>query len=133
MSVNLETVGGNGTFDQVIAGSSPQIQALAIKCRALIADVLPGATEVPWAKQRTVGYGVGPKKMSEHFCYIAPQKTHVNIGFFYGALLDDKECLLEGSGKMLRHIKIRSSENLGNPAVRALIKQASGVLPNLDA
>ena len=53
--------------------------------------VMPGITEVPWAQQKTVGYGVGPKKMSEHFCYIAPAKKHVNLGFMYGADLPDPE------------------------------------------
>jgi hypothetical protein len=33
---------------------------------------MPGVTEVPWVAQKSAGYGVGPKKMSEHFCYIAP-------------------------------------------------------------
>ena len=74
---------------------------------------------------------VGPKKMSEHFCYLAPFKKHLNLGFFYGADLPDPQGLLEGAGKDLRHIKIRSTEQLQQPAVRALIEQASRHLPKL--
>jgi hypothetical protein len=36
---------------------------------------MPDVVEVPWPRQRVIGYGVGPKKMSEHFCYVAVHKT----------------------------------------------------------
>jgi len=130
-ALDIKTVGGNGSFDDVIAASPPEIQKLAQAARALLADVMPGITEVPWARQKIAGYGVGPKKMSEHFCYLAPFKKHLNLGFFYGADLPDPQNLLEGAGKELRHIKIRSAEQLRHPAVRELIERASGHLPKL--
>jgi hypothetical protein len=40
--------------------------------------------------------GVGPKKISEHFCYVAVHKDHVNFGFNCGAELSDPEGLLRG-------------------------------------
>ena len=129
--LKITTVGGNGNFDEVIAAASPEIQALAREARALLSDVMPGIVEVPWARQKIAGYGVGPKKMSEHFCYLAPFKKHLNLGFFYGADLADPQNLLEGTGKELRHIKIRSAEQLRQPAVRELIERASGHLPKL--
>ena len=69
--------------------------------------------------------------MTEHFCYIAPQSKHINLGFMYGAELDDPDGLLEGTGKLLRHIKIRSVDDLRVPAVRGLIEQSSKHLPKL--
>ena len=129
---SVKTVGGNGTFDDVIAQATPEIQALARAARELLADVMPGITEVPWARQKIAGYGVGPKKMSEHFCYIAPFKKHLNLGFFYGAHLPDPENLLEGKGADLRHIKIRKVEDLQQPALRQLVESASGYLPKLQ-
>ena len=129
--LNIKTVGGNGSFDDVIAQAPPEIQSLAQAARALLADVMPGITEVPWARQKIAGYGVGPKKMSQHFCYIAPFKKHLNLGFMYGARLPDPESLLEGRGADLRHIKIRSAADLERPALRALIEEASRTLPKL--
>ncbi len=129
--LNIKTVAGNGDFEEVIASANPDIQALARAARALLADVMPGITEVPWARQKIAGYGVGPKKMSQHFCYLAPYKKHLNLGFFYGADLPDPQNLLEGEGKELRHIKIRSAEELQQPAVRTLIERASRHLPKL--
>jgi len=129
--LNIKTVGGNGSFDDVIAQAPREIQSLAQAARALLADVMPGITEVPWARQKIAGYGVGPKKMSQHFCYIAPFKKHLNLGFMYGARLPDPESLLEGRGADLRHIKIRSAADLERPALRALIEEASRTLPKL--
>jgi hypothetical protein len=66
----------------------------------------------------------GPKKVSEHFCYIAFHKDHVNLGFNQGAELPDPAALLEGPGKTLRHTKITGPENLAQPALRKLVDAA---------
>ncbi|MCY3832840.1 MAG: DUF1801 domain-containing protein [Chloroflexi bacterium] len=129
--LHIKTVGGNGSFEDVIAQAPPEIQSLARAARALLADVMPGITEVPWARQKIAGYGVGPKKMSQHFCYIAPFKKHLNLGFMYGAHLPDLENLLEGKGADLRHVKIRKPADLERPALRVLIEEASRTLPKL--
>lgn len=129
--LDIKTVGGNGTFNDVIAAAPPEVQSLAHAARALLADVMPGVTEVPWARQKIAGYGVGPKKMAQHFCYIAPFRKHLNLGFMYGAHLPDPQSLLEGSGADLRHIKIRRAEDLEEAGVRELIEAASRFLPKL--
>lgn len=129
--LDIKTVGGNGRIEDVIAAASPEIQALAHAVRALLADMMPGITEVPWARQKIAGYGVGPKKMSQHFCYIAPFKKHLNLGFMYGARLPDPHNLLEGQGADLRHIKIRNAADLERAGLRELIAEASRTLPKL--
>ena len=112
-------------FDEIVAGVSPQARELARQARTLIEEIYPGVVEVPWPKQRVIGYGVGPKKMSEHFCYISVSKDHINLGFMYGAELPDPENLLGGTGKLLRHIRITEPEQLSNPALHELLKVAS--------
>jgi hypothetical protein len=57
--------------------------------------------------------------------YIAPFKAHVNLGFFQGADLPDPAALLEGTGKGLRHVKLKTLDALGQPSVIALIQAAS--------
>ena len=61
-------------FDEALAGSGPRARDLAMRTRALIRAVMPEVVEVPWPRQRVIGYVVGPKKMSEHFCYVAVQR-----------------------------------------------------------
>jgi hypothetical protein len=58
------------------------------------------------------------------FGYVNTFKAHVNVGFFYGALLADPAGLLEGSGKRMRHVKLRPGSELDNKALRALIAAA---------
>ncbi len=115
----------NGGFDEALAGSGPRVRDLATRVRALIRTVMPEVVEVPWPRQRVVGYGVGPRKMSEHFCYVAFHKDHVNLGVDYGAELPDPEGLLQGTGKLMRHTRVNTPEDLSNPALRRLLEVAS--------
>lgn len=121
----MRTVDTYGSFDDILTASSPHAQELARYLRALIIEVFPAVVEVPWPRQHVAGYGVGPKKMSEHFCYIAAQKDHVNLGFYYGAELPDPDGLLKGPGKRLRHTKITQRSDIEQPALRTLIEVAS--------
>ncbi len=120
----MKTIETHGTFEEVIDDSNPEVQAIARHLRQLIIEIFPEVIEVPWPKQGIAGYGVGPKKMSEHFCYVGTQSNRVNLGFFYGADLTDQEGLLEGTGKNLRHVKVKSLEQAEQASVRALIQRA---------
>lgn len=111
-------------FTAIISAFSPDVQAVARVGRALIFDVLPQTVEVPWVRQKIIGYGTGPKKMSEHFAWIAPAKAHVTFGFYYGAELPDPDALLEGTGKLLRHVKLRTLADVERPPLRALLEVA---------
>ncbi len=113
-----------GTFEELMADSSSDIKQIADNLKDLIQDVHPDAVEVVRLGDRAACYGVGPKKMSEAHTYIMPHKQHVNLGFFYGASLDDPSGLLEGSGKKMRHIKVRSIEEVSIAGIKALIEAA---------
>jgi len=56
--------------------------------------------------------------------YISVCAKHINLGFYWGAQMDDPEGVLEGSGKQLRHIRISSQADLGTPIVRAYLRWA---------
>jgi hypothetical protein len=122
----------NKEFEEMLATASPDVANLARQAKAVIQAVMPDVVEVVWLNQRISGYGVGPKKMSEQFCYIALFKERINLGFYYGSDLPDPQNLLEGSGKSLRHVKISRSEQLESPALRDLVVAASQHLPNLN-
>jgi hypothetical protein len=62
--------------------------------------------------------------MSEAYAYIMPLKDRVNLGFYHGVDLPDPETILEGTGKRLRHVKVRSLAAAGETAVRALLTAA---------
>jgi hypothetical protein len=121
----MRTIDDYGTFEGALARASAQARGLAYQLRQLVADVMPEVVEVPWPKMRMASYGVGPKKKTEHFCYISAQKDDVNLGFYYGAELPDPEGLLRGQGKLLRHVKIREPKIIGSRALRDLLEVAS--------
>jgi hypothetical protein len=58
------------------------------------------------------------------FGYVNSFKSHVNVGFFYGAVLDDPAGLLEGSGKRMRHVKLNPGRQLNAPALGDLVDAA---------
>ena len=58
------------------------------------------------------------------FAYVGVFKAHVNVGFFQGASLDDPARLLEGTGKRMRHVKLRPGADIDAAALIALIDAA---------
>jgi hypothetical protein len=58
------------------------------------------------------------------FAYVNAFKAHVNVGFNFGAELDDPAGLLEGAGKRMRHLKVRWGEPANAPAINGLIGAA---------
>jgi hypothetical protein len=58
------------------------------------------------------------------FAYVGALRVHVNVGFFHGAVLPDPAALLEGTGKHMRHVKIKPGLALDGPLLEALIDAA---------
>ena len=58
------------------------------------------------------------------FAYVDAFTSHVNIGFFRGAELPDPAGLLEGTGKVMRHVKVRPDEDVDAVALTDLIESA---------
>lgn len=58
------------------------------------------------------------------FGYVDAFTAHVNVGFFRGAELPDPQRLLEGTGRFMRHVKIRPGERVDDGALRELIRAA---------
>ncbi len=58
------------------------------------------------------------------FCYVNSFTAHVNVGFFLGAELPDPRGLLEGTGKFMRHVKIKPEGEVDAVALTKLIEAA---------
>jgi hypothetical protein len=58
------------------------------------------------------------------FGYVNAFTSHVNVGFFHGAALPDPAHLLQGSGKSMRHVKLRPGTAVNNAALHRLIEVA---------
>ena len=120
----MQSVSQDSSFGDVIASFSPEMQELARRLHDLIEEIHPEAVEVLWPKQKIAGFGVGPKKMTEHYSYIAPQTKHINLGFNHGTSLSDPEGLLEGTGKASRHVKVYTIAETKQSGLRELLREA---------
>ena len=58
------------------------------------------------------------------FGYVNAFKAHVNVGFFLGTELADPQGLLEGTGKFMRHVKLRPDREVNAMALKKLIQTA---------
>jgi hypothetical protein len=58
------------------------------------------------------------------FAYVNVFRSHVNVGFFHGAALADPAGLLEGTGKYMRHVKVKPGLALDGRSLEALIAAA---------
>lgn len=114
----------HGTFADVLAVASAALRPLCEHLRATIRELHPQTVEVVWPRQRIASFGVGPKKMTEHYCYLQVHGTHVNLGFYHGAELPDPQRMLDGTGKALRHVKLPDVEGARRAPVMALLRAA---------
>ena len=119
------------TVEQFLSTYPPDVQAIAEKARALIQEIVPDVQERVYEAYKTIGYGSGTK-MDAMFCYIAPLKDRINLGFYRGVVLKDEDKLLEGTGKLLRHVKVRSMADVEKPALRQLIVEAVAELERVS-
>lgn len=96
------------------------LQALA----AVVRRAAPEACELLFANYIVGSLFTFTGKMGGAFCHCVAYENHVNLGFNRGVELEDPTQLLEGTGKLIRHVRIDKLATLKKPAVKALIRQA---------
>jgi hypothetical protein len=104
-----------------LAGADSATADLARRTCALVTDVLPDA--VVTVDADLVGFGTAPGYKGLHFT-VAAYRAHVTLGIARGATLPDPAGLMEGKGKVHRHVKIRAAGDLDRPELRALMESA---------
>jgi len=87
--------------------------------RALVKKTLAGCEEYvnPWKIPSFDSDGT--------VCGFMTGKEHVTFIFMRGATLPDPEGLLEGTGKSVRHVKVRTTADVKKPALKKLIAEAA--------
>jgi hypothetical protein len=109
---------------QFLKRFDPAIRELALDARELVLKVLaPSNESILDVYVLAMNYGFS-ERMKDQVVYIGVYTKHINLGFYWGARIDDPEGMLEGSGKQLRHIKIKSQADLGTPLIRDYLRSA---------
>jgi hypothetical protein len=98
-----------------------EVRALALAARELVQELVPGASELVDASARVMGYGYGPG-YKDTICTLILSQHGVKIGVARGTELPDPSGLLQGSGKVHRHVPIRELADLRQPGLKPLLK-----------
>ena len=117
----MRTAGTNKAVADLLQPYSPEVQKLALATRAFVLRVIPKAIEMVDTKSKLIGFGFGTG-YKDMICSLMPAKTWVTLGIGWGSELPDPEGLLEGSGKVHRHVKLKNESDLKVPALEALLK-----------
>ena len=108
------------SFDEYLKDQSPKNQAIIRALRRFVKRAQPGLDEaVKWGNGCWIGRD-GP------VAYVYSATGYVQFGFFRGSSLKDPKGLLEGSGRYVRHTKVRASSGIDERAFAALLRQAAG-------
>ncbi len=107
-------------FAKLLAEKAPDVAATARAVRGAVKEAMPAAVE-------QIDFGNGllalgrSRAMRDLLFAIIPHKAHVNLQLADGADLPNPDGSIEGTGKRIRHVKVRSVEGASSPAVRAAI------------
>ncbi len=107
--------------ERLLARHGPTVQAVARALRDLIRREFEGAVERVDFGNRLLAYGRSMKMRDLTFA-VVPHSAHVNLQLADGVDLPDPTDIVEGTGKRIRHVKIRSVEQAASPPVREIVR-----------
>lgn len=108
----------NAQVTTYIDKASPEQKKIMQLIRKLIHEAVPGATE-------QYKWGRPVFRLNRDFAYLQITKSHVNLGFFNFEKLDDPEGRLEGSGKSMRHVKLKTPDDIDTGVFKKWFKTSA--------
>ena len=109
------------TVEQYIEQASAPAAEILRSARRLILGTLPDVEErMKW------GAPIYRMPSGQDVCYLYGGKEHVNLGFLFGAQLDDPEGLLEGAGqKDSRHVRLDGPDLVHESAIVGFLQDSA--------
>ena len=107
-------------FDRHLDATAPDVADIARALRLTVLEGFPDAVETFDAADGLLAIGTGRSMRAFSFAII-PHRAHVNLQLADGATLPNPDGRIEGTGKRVRHVKVRSVEDARAPWVRAAI------------
>lgn len=112
-------------IEEFIAKYSPEIAKQLRETRTRLRSFFPSGFELVFNNYNALVFGISPtEQASEAFISIAGYPRWVTLFFLRGAKLRDPKGLLEGSGKQVRSIRLKTPADINKPEVESLIAQA---------
>jgi hypothetical protein len=95
----------------------PELQPVVAMIRELMKECAPNVSEV-------ISYGIPAYKANRILAVISPTRNDITFSFSRGAEFEDKYGLLQGVGKVSKHVKIKNLAVANKDALRYYIQQA---------
>ena len=138
---HVERLGGGGSdtdgaaaqleadVERLLADRPPEIQAIARALRATVRAAFPEAIESVDFPDRLIAFGRSDRMRGLLFAIVA-HASWVNLQLADGADLPDPTGIVEGTGKRIRHVKVRSVEQAASEPVVAIIQAQLAARPS---
>jgi hypothetical protein len=107
-------------FDRHLDATASSLADIAQALRRTVLDGFPAAIEVFDAGDGILVFGTG-RSMRDFLFAIIPHKMHINLQLADGVDLPNPDGRIEGTGKRIRHVKVRTVEDAGAPWLRAVV------------
>ena len=112
-------VGQRTAPELILAGHAAAVVAVANAARGQILAMIDGVVETGHPRRKRIEL-----RRRGTFAFVAPMADHVRLGFEHGYALPDPAGLLEGEGGKVRHIVLRTVDQLSSRGVKLLISAA---------
>ena len=109
------------SWDENLASHTPEVQAAARALEALIRGELPDIVAHYDPGNGLLAFGRS-MKMHDLLFALIPHTSWVNLQLADGALLPNDDGLIEGTGKRIRHVKVRAVSAGAEPRLREVIR-----------
>ena len=107
-------------FEHFLAGSTPEVAAVARAVRQAVLDHFPDSIE--WFDPGNGLLAIGATRSMKGLLFaIIPHRSHVNLQLVDGVDVPNPFGRVEGTGKRARHVKVRSIEDAAAPWLSAAI------------
>jgi hypothetical protein len=116
------------SLDDLLVEVTPPVREIALHGRDVLRGLLPGTIEQIDLPARLIAFG-RDRTLKGQVCGLTLHKAHANLMFARGTALEDPAGLLEGTGKLARHVKLREPDAIDRPEVRELVLQAARLTP----
>ncbi len=112
-------------LEQFLSRYDPEVARTARRALTNMRKRLPGAVELVYDNYNALAIGFGPsERASEAIFSIALYPRYVSLFFLQGAKLPDPEKLLQGSGNVVRFIRLDEAGLLDKPEICELMNHA---------
>ena len=109
-------------WDENVASHTPDVQAAARALEALIREEVPDVVVQYDPGNALLAFGRS-MRMHDLLFALIPHAGWVNLQLVDGALLPNPDGLIEGTGKRIRHVKVRSAEAARDDRIRTIVRE----------